>query len=65
MTELICKLRICWRNTDMVGRKRMVRQLGVDRSTLYRWLVGYACPSPLALEKIQDFIENQDKISTK
>lgn len=51
--------RLCAR----MGPSRVARELGVDRSTVWRWESGRAAPSPLAQRFIKRVIRDNDQSS--
>ena len=57
MTQLAKKIRQC---RDIKGwtQEQLARNLGVSLNTVQRWESGKTRPSPLAIEKLQEILED-------
>ena len=57
MTKLANKIRQC---RDIKGwtQEQLARNLGVSLNTVQRWESGKTRPSPLAIEKLQEILED-------
>jgi len=57
MTKLAHKIRQC-RNLKGWTQEQLARNLGVSLNTVQRWESGKTRPSPLAIEKLQEILED-------
>jgi putative transcriptional regulator len=57
MTKLAAKIRQC---RDLKGwtQEQLARNIGVSLNTVQRWESGKTRPSPLAMEKLQELLED-------
>ena len=57
MTKLAYKIRQ-WRDVKGWTQEQLARNLGVSLNTVQRWESGKTRPSPLAIEKLQEILED-------
>ncbi|MFC2045704.1 multiprotein-bridging factor 1 family protein [Chloroflexota bacterium] len=57
MTELSDKIIQC-RNLKGWTQEKLARSIGVSLNTVQRWESGKTHPSPLAMEKLQELLED-------
>ena len=57
MTEFANKIREC-RNRKHLTQEHLARNIGVSLNTVQRWESGKTIPSPLAMEKLQNLLED-------
>ena len=57
MTELASKIRQC-RGRKGLTQEQLARSIGVSLNTVQRWEAGKTLPSPLAMEKLQNLLED-------
>ena len=57
MTELSDKVKQC-RHLKGLTQEQLARSIGVSLNTVQRWESGKTRPSPLAMEKLQELLED-------
>jgi len=57
MSKLASKIRQC-RTRKGWTQEQMARSIGVSLNTVQRWEAGKTHPSPLAMEKLQELLED-------
>ena len=58
MTKLSHKIRQC-RNLKEWTQEQLARNIGVSLNTVQRWESAKTRPSPLAIEKLQEILEDE------
>ncbi|MFC1874247.1 multiprotein-bridging factor 1 family protein [Chloroflexota bacterium] len=57
MSKIAEKIRQC-RNLKGWTQEKLARNIGVSLNTVQRWEAGKTTPSPLAMEKLQDLLDD-------